>query len=109
MSFVDQPHARMPIGSFTINGRDVVSVELDPYWYRIFNALVKRVGGYSALTNVELSEQLLSIAAGEMVLQQGTFSLPAEMVTQQADAGHGFADVAQSAACDQLQEMVFQR
>lgn len=57
MSFLDQPQARIPIGSFTVDGRPV-SVDLDPYWYRMFNAIAKRVGGFSAMTNTELASVL---------------------------------------------------
>lgn len=69
MSLLDQPQARIPIGSFTMNGVPV-SVDLEPYWYRFIVGLARRAGGYSALTNAELEAALSSMSAMPVSVEQ---------------------------------------
>ena len=92
--------ARVPV---TADGA-LPSVDL----LQFLNKLFKRVGEYTALTNVQLEALNGQNVAGEMIFQPMSYGASVELLMQPAMQGDSFNDLMQQSACDQFTDTTFQ-
>lgn len=92
--------ARVPV---TADGA-LPSVDL----IQFLNKLFKRVGEYTALTNVQLEALNGQNVAGEMIFQPMSYGASVELLMQPAMQGNSFNDLMQQSACDQFTDTTFQ-
>ncbi len=92
--------ARVPV---TADGA-LPSVDL----IQFLNKLFKRVGEYTALTNVQLEALNGQNVAGEMIFQPMSYGASVELLMQPAMQGDSFNDLMQQSACDQFTDTTFQ-
>ena len=92
--------ARVPV---TVDGA-LPSVDL----IQFLNKLFKRVGEYTALTNVQLEALNGQNVAGEMIFQPMSYGASVELLMQPAMQGDSFNDLMQQSACDQFTDTTFQ-
>ena len=92
--------ARVPV---TADGA-LPSVDLLQFLNKIF----KRVGEYTALTNVQLEALNGQNVAGEMIFQPMSYGASVELLMQPAMQGDSFNDLMQQSACDQFTDTTFQ-
>ena len=92
--------ARVPV---TADGA-LPSVDLIQFLNKIF----KRVGEYTALTNVQLEALNGQNVAGEMIFQPMSYGASVELLMQPAMQGDSFNDLMQQSACDQFTDTTFQ-
>ena len=92
--------ARVPV---TADG-SLPSVDL----IQFLNKLFKRVGEYTALTNVQLEALNGQNVAGEMIFQPMSYGASVELLMQPAMQGDSFNDLMQQSACDQFTDTTFQ-
>ena len=92
--------ARVPV---TADGA-LPSVDL----IQFLNKLFKRVGEYTALTNVQLEALNGQNVAGEMIFQPKSYGASVELLMQLAMQGDSFNDLMQQSACDQFTDTTFQ-
>ena len=75
---------------------------------QFLNKLFKRVGEYTALTNVQLEALNGQNVAGEMIFQPMSYGASVELLMQPAMQGDSFNDLMQQSACDQFTDTTFQ-
>lgn len=92
--------ARVPV---TVDGA-LPSVDL----IQFLNKLFKRVGEYTALTNVQLEALNGQTVLGEMIFQPMGYGASVELLMQPAMQGNSFNDLMQQSACDQFTDTTFQ-
>ena len=92
--------ARVPV---TADGA-LPSVDL----IQFLNKLFKRVGEYTALTNVQLEALNGQTVLGEMIFQPMSYGASVELLMQPAMQGNSFNDLMQQSACDQFTDTTFQ-
>jgi hypothetical protein len=92
--------ARVPV---TADGA-LPSVDL----IQFLNKLFRRVGEYTALTNVQLEALNSQAVAGEMIFQPMSYGASVELLMQAPAQSNSFNDLMQPIACDQLTETTFQ-